>query len=73
MNAFTRLSLSLACIGGSYGYAYNIYTSCKANKSIGEMLKNGASGLILGTACGAFWPVTLGYVIGTTLDNKPKV
>lgn len=73
MNAITRLSLSFACLGGSYGYAYNIYTSCKAHKSVGEMFKNGASGLILGTACGAFWPVTLGYIIGTKLDNKPKV
>ncbi len=72
MNAFTRISLSFACIGGSYGYSYNICTSCKANKSIEEMLKNGASGLILGTACGAFWPVTLGYVIGSKFANNPK-
>jgi hypothetical protein len=67
-----RITMSLAAIGGSYCSGYNIYSGYRSGKTVRETAKSGAYGMIFGTICGAGWPITLGYVVGTQLIDKPK-
>jgi len=68
MNNFTKIIFSLSFIGGSYGSACNIYVSSREKLSVKETIQNG----VYGAACGVFWPVTLGYMIGTKILDKPR-
>ena len=68
MNNFTKIILSISFIGGSYGSGYNIYVSAREKWSVKETIQSG----VYGAACGVFWPVTLGYIIGTKFVDKPQ-
>ena len=70
MNLFSKITVLFALLGGSYGSGYSIYKSSCENKNITKTMCNGFCGLVFGSACGAFWPVTLGYIAGTLVVKK---
>ena len=70
MSLFSRITASFAFLGGSYGSGYSIYKSSCENENITKTIFNGCCGLVFGSACGAFWPVTIGYIAGTFVVKK---
>jgi hypothetical protein len=65
---YRKITACFMVLGGSYGSGFEIYKSGIKQKTPQETVKKGLFGL----ACGAFWPITIGFIISTQLIKKIK-
>lgn len=69
---YRKITACFMVLGGSYGSGFEIYKAGIKQKTPIETVKNGLFGLGFGLACGAFWPITIGFILSTQLNEKIK-